>query len=183
MRILTLLFSLWLAAGSAAAAADGPQIGGPFTMTDMHGEGVTEQSYQGKYLLVFFGFTHCPAVCPTSLLSIAHALDALGGDADKVQAVFVTVDPARDTPEVLAKYVANFHPDIVALTGSDAQVEAIAQAYRVYYARVDVPDSEAGYLMDHSAAIYLMGPDGRYLTMLRHNAEPGDIAGAVREYF
>ena len=152
-------------------------------MTDSRGNAVSEQSYQGKYLLVFFGFTHCPAVCPTSLLSIAHALDALGSDADQVQAIFVTVDPARDTPEVLASYVANFHPDIVGMTGSESDIAAIAEAYRVYYARVDVPDSEAGYLMDHSAAIYLMGPDGRYLDMLRHNADPGDIADAVRRRF
>ena len=183
MRILALLFTLWLAADSAAAAAEGPQIGGPFSLTDSRGNAVTEQSYEGKYLLVFFGFTHCPAVCPTSLLSIARALDALGSDADKVQAMFVTVDPARDTPEVMASYVANFHPDIVGLTGSDSDIAAVAKAYRVYYGRVDVPDSEAGYLMDHSAAIYLMGPEGRYLDMLRHNADPGDIADAVRGYF
>jgi protein SCO1 len=183
MRILTFLFTLWMAAGFAPAAAEGPDIGGPFSMTDMQGNAVTEASYSGKYLLVFFGFTHCPAVCPTSLLSIAHALDALGSEANKVQAIFVTVDPARDTPDVLASYVANFHPDIVGLTGSNAEVAAIAEAYRVYYARVDVPDSEAGYLMDHSAAIYLMGPNGQYLDLLRHNADPADIADAVRGRF
>ena len=183
-RNIVALFAsvLFLVAGSMTLAQERPAIGGPFTLTDMNGAEVTQASYPGKYKLVFFGYTHCPAVCPTALLFIGQALDLLGDDGDKVQAIFISVDPSRDTAAVLKDYVANFHPRIVGLSGTEAQVAAAARAYKVYYARVETPDSEAGYLMDHSAAIFFMDPRGRLIEAFRHDTDPEVMAAAIRRH-
>jgi protein SCO1/2 len=143
----------WTPPGTAAVA----QIGGPFTLVGGDGQTVTDRSFPGKWLLVFFGYTHCPDVCPTTLSDLAQALDQLGPEADRLQPLFVTVDPERDTPQVMHDYVASFGNRIVGLTGSAAQIAAAAKAYRVYYAKH--PEG-SDYSMDHSAILYVMRPDG-----------------------
>lgn len=162
--------------GKPAALPD--FIGGPFEMVDHTGHKVSDQDYRGRLLLVAFGFTLCPSICPTALQVMADAMDDLGGDAAKVQPLFFTVDPERDTPAVLADYVAAFHPAIVGLTGTPEQAAGAAKAYRVFYRKVD---QESGpYLMDHTAVIYLMGADGSYLTYFPHDAPGKAIAGEIR---
>jgi protein SCO1/2 len=143
----------WAPPGVAGAA----QIGGPFSLVDGNGQAVTERSYPGKWLLVFFGYTHCPDVCPTTLSDLAQALDQLGPQADRLQPLFITVDPERDTPQVMHDYVASFGNRIAGLTGSAAQIAAAAKTYRVYYAKH--PEG-SDYSMDHSAILYVMRPDG-----------------------
>lgn len=148
----------------AGATKSAVPIGGPFAMTDHTGRAVTEADYRGKYLLVYFGYSFCPDVCPTELGVIAQALDQLGRQADKVQPLFVSVDPERDTVAHLNDYVALFHPRLVGLTGTADQTRDIARAYRVYYAKAPQKDGKPDeYLMDHSNFIYLMGPDGGFL--------------------
>jgi len=168
---------------TGAGAQDDAVIEDSFSLVDMNDAEVTGASYPGKHLLVFFGYTHCPAVCPMSLLFIGQALDLLGDDAGKVQALFVSIDPSRDTPALLKQYVANFHPRIVGVTGTDAQVANAARAYGVYYARVDTPDSLAGYLMDHSAAVYLVDADRRLIEIFGHGTDPEVMAGSIRRHF
>jgi protein SCO1/2 len=139
-------------------------VGGPFSLIDHTGKRVTDQDFRGRTMLVFFGFTYCPDVCPSGLQVISAALDKLGPKAEQITPVLITIDPERDTPEQLAMYVKSFHPRLVGLTGTPAEVEAVAKAYRVYYKRVADAKSTAGYTMDHSAIIYVMGPDGAFRT-------------------
>jgi len=143
-------------------------VGGPFTLTDQTGKRVTDKDFRGRYLLVFFGFTNCPDVCPSALQVMAAALDKLGPKGQKITPVFITVDPERDTPAQLATYLKSFHPRLVGLTGTPAEIEAVTKAYRVYVKKVADPKSSAGYSFDHSAIIYLMGPDGAYLAHFTH---------------
>jgi protein SCO1/2 len=144
----------WTPPGTAGVA----DIGGPFNLVDGNGRAVTERSFPGKWLLVFFGYTHCPDVCPTTLADLAQALEQLGPAADRLQPLFITVDPERDTPQAMRDYVSPFGKRIVGLTGSAAEIAAVARAYRVYYAKH--PEG-ADYSMDHSAVLYVMRPDGR----------------------
>ncbi len=179
------------AVGSDAAAGDesaATAIGGSFSLVDHTGKRVTDRDFRGRFMLVFFGYTYCPDICPTSLANIAQVMDELGKDAERVVPLFISVDPQRDTPEVLADFVHQFHPAIVGLTGTPEEIREVAQKYRVYYRKV-VPD-EAGdsspgadedYLMDHSAYVYLMGPDGRFLQVFSHTQKPEDIANAIRK--
>lgn len=139
-------------------------IGGPFTLVNHEGKTVTQRDFRGKHMLVFFGFTHCPDVCPTKLSHIASVMDRLGPLADEITPVFISVDPERDTPERMADYVSNFGTDIVGLTGTPEQVKRAAKAFRVYYAKVEMENSATGYLMDHSAFTYLMDENGDYVT-------------------
>lgn len=162
-------------------------IGGPFDLVDHTGKPRTDADFRGRLLLVYFGYTNCPDVCPIGLQTMAAALDAAGGAADKVVPIFITVDPARDTVAVLRDYVPLFHPRLVGLTGSSEQVAAALKAYRVYAAR-SKGTGESGtnggadedYLMDHSVFTYLMGPDGRYLAHFRHGTPPAEIAARIR---
>lgn len=152
---------------TAAAAPEGQKVagssvGGAFTMTDHNGNAVTEKSWPGKKKLVFFGFTHCPDICPAALDKIGAALKELGADADKLQPIFVTTDPARDTPARLKEYLADYDSRVVGLTGTDAQVEHIKSIYKVYAAKADGEDAE-NYLMDHSGYIYLMSDNDELL--------------------
>jgi protein SCO1/2 len=158
--------------------AQGVALGGPFTLVDHTGRTVTERDFAGRVLLVYFGFTYCPDVCPTELGIIAAAIDAMGPAGERVTPVLVSIDPERDTPAALADYVARFHPRMVGLTGSAEQVAAAARAYRVYYAKVRPRDS-GDYLMDHSSFIYLVGPDGRVRSLFRPETAPEAIAAAV----
>jgi protein SCO1/2 len=129
-------------------------IGGPFELIDQHGKPVSDKTFRGQYMLIYFGYGFCPDVCPTELSNMASALDVLGTKAKNVQPIFITVDPERDTPEFLADYVANFHPRLIGLTGTPEQVKAAAKAYKVYYAKATKP-GETDYLMDHTSFVYL----------------------------
>lgn len=157
-----------------------PTVGGAFALTDQFGKPRTDADFRGQPMLVFFGFTNCPDICPVELQTMSDALDLLGAQAAKVTPIFITVDPARDTPEALRDYVANFHPRLVALTGSAEAIGAVAKAYRVYYAKAtgeSAPADPAAYLMDHTAIVYLMGPDGGFLT----HFSPGTTAEAMAQ--
>jgi protein SCO1 len=154
-------------------------IGGAFRLVDQNGRTVTDTDLRGKWLLVYFGYTHCPDACPTALNDIALALRALGPRAAAVQPVFITVDPARDTPAVMKEYVKSFDAPILALTGSAAAVAQAARAYRVYYARHDLPGGD--YEMDHSSIIYLMDPQGRFVASLTETNSPTQIADALKK--
>jgi len=152
-------------------------IGGPFELVNHRGESVTQADFAGKHMLVFFGFTHCPDVCPAKLNTISIALEDLGPLADRVTPVFITVDPERDTPQRMAEYVSNFSADIVGLTGTPDQIKRAAKAYRVYYAKAELENSATRYLMDHSAFTYLMDPNGEYVTHFAY----GDSAASMTE--
>ena len=150
-------------------------IGGPFTLTDHTGKRVTEKDFAGKYMLVYFGYTFCPDVCPTSLSIVAEALAELSADElDKVVPIFITVDPERDNVEVMESYVPNFHDKMVGLTGSVDEVKAVSKAYKAYYAKVNTDDPDGNYAVDHSSFTYLMGPDGEYVVHFNHGT-PYDI--------
>ena len=151
-------------------------IGGPFTLTDHKGRRVTEQDFRGRYMLVYFGFTFCPDVCPTALQVEAEALNKLGPKADKFVPILITVDPERDTPAQLASYVESFHPQLVGLTGTQQEIDAVAKAYRVYMRKVEDPKSSAGYTFDHTSLIYVMGPDGTYRTHFTHTTNADAMA-------
>lgn len=154
-------------------------VGGPFTLTDQNGRRVTDADFRGKYMLILFGFTFCPDVCPSGLQVMSAALTQLGAKADRVVPVFISVDHERDSPAQLAEYVKSFHPRLVGLTGSIDDIAAAAKAYRVYYKKVADEKSTAGFTYDHSALIYLMGPDGRYVAHFTHAAGPDAIAARL----
>lgn len=151
-------------------------IGGPFALTDHTGKRVTDQDFRGRYMLVFFGFTFCPDVCPTALQVISAALDKLGPSAERFVPVLISVDPERDTPAQLALYVQSFHPRLAGLTGTPAEIEAAVKAYRVYVKKVADAKSTAGYTVDHSSIIYVMGPDGAYRTHFLHTTNVDAMA-------
>jgi protein SCO1/2 len=152
-------------------------VGGPFSLTDHTGKRVTDRDFRGHTLIVMFGFTFCPDVCPTELQLVSAALDKLGPKGKNVVPLFITVDPQRDTPAQLAMYVKSFHPRLIGLTGTPEEIEAVAKEYRVYFKKVPDPKSTAGYTMDHSALIYVMGPDGSYET----HFTPGVSVAALAE--
>lgn len=149
-------------------------IGGPFEMTDQDGRRVSDKDFLGKPMLVSFGYTYCPDVCPTQLFEISQALAALGPAAQRLQPVFVTVDPARDTPDALKSYLSNFAQGYRGLTGSADDVAAIARVYRVYYAKVDNPGAPSSYTMDHTSIVYLMDAKGRFFK--HFSVKSGDSA-------
>lgn len=143
-----------------------------FTLTDHNGNRVSAADFRGKWQLVFFGFTHCPDICPTTLAYMARALDSLGGQTGKLAPLFITVDPTRDTPDVMAEYVAAFHPELIGLTGSEDDIAAAAKAFRVYHERIDQQGAPDGYTIAHSGHIYLMTPQGRFETVFREADQP-----------
>ena len=151
-------------------------IGGPFTLTDHTGKRVTDQDFRGRTTLVLFGFTFCPDICPSALQVMSAALDRLGPKADRFVPILVTVDPERDTPMQLASYVQSFHPRLVGLTGTPAEIDAVVKAYRVYVRKVADPKSTAGYSIDHTSLIYVMGPDGAYVTHFAHTTNADAMA-------
>ncbi|HWA80385.1 MAG TPA: SCO family protein [Acetobacteraceae bacterium] len=164
--------------GSVAERAAAP-VGGAFRLLSSKGGIVTEKSFPGKYLLIYFGYTSCPDICPTALAGIARAMARLGPRAAEVQALFITIDPARDTPALLRRYVAQFSPAIIGLTGSVAE---IAQVEKEYHVSVSVPPSQTGKSnpgIDHTAALYLMAPDGRFVTAFRPDESGTDIAASI----
>jgi protein SCO1/2 len=156
-------------------------VGGPFSLIDQNGQRVTDKDFRGKYMLVLFGFTYCPDVCPSSLQVITAALDKLGPKADRITPILISVDPERDTPEQMKQYVASFHPRLLGLTGTTAEVEAAAKAYRVYFKKVKDEKTTGEYTIDHSALIYLMGPDGSYVAHFTHTAGVDQIAARLAQ--
>jgi len=147
---------------SAPVAQQVAAIGGPFELVDQNGRTVTERDLKGRPFLVFFGFTRCPDICPTTLFEVSEIMRALGKDAERVGALFITVDPERDTPASLKDYLSSFDPHLAGLTGEPAAVAAVAKAYRVYFKKV--PLDQGGYTMDHTAIVYLMDKDGRFVS-------------------
>ena len=166
-----------LDAGPAPPPSD---IGGGFRLVDQTGKSVNEGLLRGKWSAVFFGYTYCPDVCPTTLANLGRATDELGGLAARFQVVFITVDPDRDTPKALGAYLSSqtFPKGAIGLTGSPSQIAAVAKAYHVYYQRVPQGSS---YTMDHSAIVYLMDPKGRFVKPLDGSVAPPQIAGQIRE--
>jgi protein SCO1/2 len=157
-------------------------IGGPFTLVDGGGHPVTDKEFRGRYMLVYFGYTFCPDVCPTTLAAVAGALDALGPKADRVQALFITVDPQRDTPAVVRDYAAAFSPRIKGLTGSPDQIAKVAGEYRVYYAPQRSQGAGDAYTVDHSSILYLMDPDGRFISPLRADQTAQGLAAEIAQH-
>jgi protein SCO1/2 len=158
-------------------------IGGPFALTDQNGVVRTEKDYRGKYTLVFFGYTYCPDVCPTTLAVMSTALDKLGARADKIVPLFITVDPKRDTPEKLKSYLGSFGPRFVGLTGDPKDIAAVAKEYRVYY-REHPAENGGEYTVDHSGVVYLMDPGGAFLANYSLETSPeamaADLAKTLR---
>ncbi len=186
-KAMKAVLGLWIAvlAGAAGwiawdAAQGGRQtIGGPFTLVDQNGRTVSDATFKGKPTLIYFGFTYCPDVCPTSLLLMETALEKLGPDGQqKVNALLITIDPERDTQKLLKDYVTNFGPTFLGLTGTQEQVAAAAKSYRVYYQKVPGKNGSP-YLMDHSSIIYLLDRNGRFVTHFTHEAKAETIAAAV----
>ena len=192
---LVLLGALALAACNPAPAPspgtparpplEGARIGGPFTLTDQNGHTVTDQNFAGKYRIVYFGYTFCPDVCPTDVQAIGAALKSIEAGnpalASKVVPIFITVDPTRDTPAVLKAFVSAFHPRMVGLTGTQAQIDAVKKAFAVYSAKGD-PSPGGGYLVNHSRQTYLMDPDGKPLALLPQEQGPQAVAEEIKRW-
>ena len=160
-------------------------FGGPFELTDHHGQTRTDADFRGDFMLVAFGYTNCPDICPTTLQLMTSALELLGPEAERLQPLFITVDPARDTVDALAAYMRHFHPRLLGLTGSEAEVRAAAKAYKVHRRKVILPEASGpdDYLVDHGSNLYLMGPDGGFLTLFHFRATSAeDMAAIVRKY-
>jgi len=155
-------------------------IGGPFSLTDQNGRTVTEQDLKGKPFLVFFGYTNCPDFCPTTMFEISEVLKNLGPAADGTRALFITVDPERDTPAALKDYVSSFDPHIIALTGEPDAIAAVAKSYRAYYRKVPVKDG--GYTMDHLVLVYLMDKEGRFVSRFKLDRPIDASAAELRKY-
>ena len=174
-------FALILSEPPARATEPGVTIGGPFTLLTPDGTTVTDRTYRGKWLLVYFGYTFCPNSCPTTLLEVATALKKLGPHALQVQPLFITVDPERDTPKVMQQYTASFDPRIVGLTGTQQQIAAAAQEYGVYYLRQPSGPGADDYVMDHSTYLYIMDPQGKFVRAFDTNTSGDRIADVLRE--
>ena len=158
-------------------------VGGPFQLIDHTGKPVTDADYRGRYMLIYFGFSFCPDVCPTTLAVMAQALDKLGSEARRVTPIMITIDPERDTPEVLADYMKAFGPSFVGLTGSVAAIKDVEKKYRVYAVKkpLDPAKPKAGYGMDHSSVLYLMGPNGRLISFYDEAISPDQLAKELRQ--
>ncbi|MGY2902841.1 protein SCO1 [Bradyrhizobium sp. URHC0002] len=174
-----LVIMLWVMGGLRTVTAPAA-IGGPFQLTDQAGQSVTEQNLKGKPTLIFFGFTHCPDVCPTSLFEISEVLKAMGTDADRVNAWFVSVDPERDTAAAMKDYLSSFDPHLKGLTGEPAAVAKVISSYRVYARKVPLKDGD--YTMDHTALIYLMDRDGNFVAPFNLKRTPEEAAKDLKRY-
>jgi len=162
--------------GQPVQSSGAALIGGPFSLVGADGKPVTDRDFRGRYMLIFFGFTHCPDICPAELQVIAQALEQLGDKAKTVVPIFITLDPERDTPQAMANYVKSFGPNFVGLTGSPEAIEAAAKAYRVAYSKVENKGSACDYSVDHSALVYLMDPEGRYVTHFSYGLSADQMA-------
>lgn len=166
---------------TARSATSPVTIGGPFTLSTADGNAVTDQTYRGKWLLVYFGYTFCPTSCPTTLLEIATALKKLGPDAAKVQPLFITVDPQRDTPAVMQQYTQSFDSRIIGLTGTPQQIAAVAHEYGAYYVPHRTGSGPNDYVMDHSTYIYVMDPEGKFVRAFQSGTSSDYIADTLRK--
>ncbi|HZP69700.1 MAG TPA: SCO family protein [Pseudolabrys sp.] len=162
--------------GSRPAAV----IGGPFKLVDQNGNAITDMDLKGRPALVFFGYTHCPDVCPTTLFDVSEVLRALGKDADRAGALFITVDPERDTPAVMKDYLSSFDPHLRGATGDRAAIDVVEKAYRVYAKKV--PTQNGDYSMDHTALVYLMDKDGRFVAPFNLKRKPEEAAADLRRH-
>jgi protein SCO1/2 len=161
----------------------GVSIGGPFTLTDQSGATVTDKTYDGSYRLIYFGYTFCPDACPTELGVMAQAIEAMGPAGQKVQPIFITIDPARDTVQQLKTYVPLFDKRLAGLTGTPQQIAAIAKEYKVYYAKADQPGADPkSYGMNHSSFVYLMDPKGKFLTVFSSDTDSDKMAAEIKRY-
>jgi protein SCO1 len=177
--VVGLLIMFW-AMGGVSKVAQPAAIGGPFQLTDQNGKAVTDKSLKGKPTLIFFGYTHCPDVCPTSLFEISEVLRAMGRDADKVNAIFISVDPERDTPAAMKDYLSSFDPHLEGLSGDPAETAKVITSYRVYAKKV--PTKDGDYTMDHTALIYLMDRDGRFVSPFNLKRTPEEAAVELKRY-
>jgi protein SCO1/2 len=177
--VIGLLLMLW-GFGGLRSVATPAAIGGSFQLTDQNGQAVTEKNMQGQPTLIFFGFTHCPDVCPTSLFEMSEVLRAMGKDADRVNAYFISVDPERDTTEAMKDYLSSFDPHLKGLTGNPDQVAKVISAYRVYARKVPLKDGD--YTMDHTALIYLMDRGGRFVSPFNLKRTPEQAAADLKNY-
>lgn len=177
--VVGLLIVFW-AMGGVSKVAQPAAIGGPFQLTDQHGKAVTDKNLKGKPTLIFFGYTHCPDVCPSSLFEISEVLRAMGKDADKVNAVFISVDPERDTPATMKDYLSSFDPHLEGLSGDPAETAKVITSYRVYAKKV--PTKDGDYTMDHTALIYLMDRDGRFVSPFNMKRTPEEAAADLKRY-
>jgi protein SCO1/2 len=178
-----LLLGWWRVDGSRLAsriqaANTAPvDIGGPFSLTNQRGESVTEKEFLGRPMAVFFGFTHCPEVCPTTLVQLGNLTKEIGQAADKLQILFITVDPERDTPQQMALYLESFDPRVVGLSGTREQVEAALKSYKAFAKKVP---TDGSYTMDHTASVYLMNADGSFRTMIDYHEEDSSALAKIR---
>jgi protein SCO1/2 len=175
--IVGLLIMFW-AMGGLSKVAQPAAIGGPFQLTDQNGKAVTDKSLKGKPTLIFFGYTHCPDVCPTSLFEISEVLRVMGKDADKINAVFISVDPERDTPATMKDYLSSFDPHLEGLSGDPAETAKVISSYRVYAKKV--PTKDGDYTMDHTALIYLMDRDGKFVSPFNLKRTPEEAAADLK---
>jgi protein SCO1/2 len=155
-------------------------VGGPFALTDQDGRVRSDRDFRGKLMIVYFGYTYCPDVCPADLMSITQALDVLGPAADDVQPIFITIDPERDT-KVLSEYLRAFHKSFVGLTGSPEEIRKVANAYKAFYAKLP-PTGDGEYAIDHTGVIYLMGRNGEYLGFMPPQTDPAKLTEVLRTY-
>jgi protein SCO1/2 len=174
VTLLGLAIAAFLLFMPAPRQGAGGSVGGPFALTAQDGSTFTDEALKGAPFTVFFGFTHCPDICPAALTEMSAVLEAAGSRGERLRALFVTIDPERDTREVLADYVSNFDKRIVALTGSREQIEAMAKAYRAYFRKVPLTGDD--YTMDHTAAVYLMDRNGRFVKTLDMKRPPDVVA-------
>jgi protein SCO1/2 len=165
---------------SPAPVALTSAVGGPFSLSDQNGRPITDQDLKGRPFLVFFGFTHCPDVCPTTLFEVSEILRALPPRAKEVRALFVTVDPERDTPTVLKDYLSSFDPRVIGVTGDPDAIGAIERSYRVYAKKV--PLDGGNYTMDHTALVYLMDKNGRFVAPFKMKRRPEEAAAEIERY-
>ena len=184
LGLLALL--VWLGYGSSLVKNDTAQedpslINGKYSLQSSTGP-VSQKTFKGKYTLVFFGFTHCPDICPTTLLLMQNAIRKQEpAVAALIQPVFITVDPERDTPKVVGTYVKNFGKNMVGLSGTPAQIKEAADNFKVYYSKVEMDDPEMGYMMNHSGFVFLMGPDGQYITHFASNVPEAELISGLRK--
>ncbi len=172
MMAMALLYSVSnITVGAAAQIEVDSDASGPFSLVDHRGKPITDHAFRGKFMLIFFGYTSCPDVCPTDLQILARAMDELGKAGDRVQPIFITVDPGRDTPEVIGEYASHFHPRIIGLTGTRRQTAAAARNYGVISMKIINEDDPENYSINHSALTYLLGPDGKFVAAFDHGTD------------
>ena len=179
---LVIFFGVFLfASGQLTTGPSAAVIGGPFSLIDQDGKPITDQDFKGRPFLVFFGYTHCPDICPATLFEVSEVLRALGPDAGKAAALFITVDPERDTPDAIKSYVSSFDPHLRAATGDAAAIAAAEKAYRVYAKKVPLDNGD--YTMDHTAVVYLMDKDGHFVAPFNVSRTAEQEAADLRRYF